>query len=68
MSEGRENSKNNVIVVSSDMHKVIKLIATVRNMTISEVAEEYLQRSGIQAECCEILEKNGWSIFKNLKI
>ena len=47
------------IFVHSETKKAIKLIATLRNKTITEVAEEYLCRSGIQEECRKIILKNG---------
>ena len=47
------------IFVPSDTKKAIKIIATLRNKTITEVAEEYLCRSGIKEECREIIRKNG---------
>ncbi len=47
------------IFVHSDTKKAIKLIATLRNKTITEVAEEYLCRSGIKEECRKIIMKNG---------
>lgn len=46
------------IFVHSDTKKAIKLIATLRNKTITEVAEEYFCRSGIKEECRKIMLKN----------
>ena len=47
------------IFVYSDTKKAIKLIAMIRNKTITEVAEEYLCRSGIKDEYRNIIRKSG---------
>ena len=53
------------IFVYSDTKKAIKLIAMIRNKTITEVAEEYLCRSGIKDEYRNIIRKSGEIGIKN---
>jgi hypothetical protein len=54
-----EKERLSRIFVNSDTKNAIRLIATLRNMTITEVAEEYLCRSGIKNDYRKVMEKIG---------